>query len=203
MVRNILAGVGAVVVVGIAISAVSSHGNGVSTTPSGSTSGTASTSSSSATAQAVARIGSYFDVRDQSGDTYWVTLVKIVDPAESTNQIFTPDSGTRFVGAVFKVKALSGSPQDEDANDAAVIGSNEQSYSANIADIAGYTNFDNGMIHVAQGETVTGSVTFQVPSGLRSQRSSGRPRPGSVRRRNGTYVGDHHEPDGTAHPQRH
>ncbi len=38
-----------------------------------------------------------------------------------------------------------------------------QSYTADFDDIAGYTNFADGVIHVAQGDTVTGAVTFQLP----------------------------------------
>ena len=120
---------------------------------------------------APARIGSYFDVQDVSGDTYQVTLVKVIDPAQGADQFTTPDSGKRFVAAVFRIKALRGSPQDEDANnDAVIVGSNGQSYTADFSDIAGYTNFDNGTIHVAQGDTETGSVTFQVPEGVKAAR---------------------------------
>ena len=31
---------------------------------------------------------------------------------------------------------------------------------------AGYANFDNGTIRVAEGDTVTGAVRFQVPDGV-------------------------------------
>jgi hypothetical protein len=41
-----------------------------------------------------------------------------------------------------------------------------QTYSADFDGITGYTNFDDGTIRVAQGETVTGAVTFQVPNGV-------------------------------------
>ncbi len=59
---------------------------------------------------------------------------------------------------------MKGSPQDEDANnDAVIVGANGQSYTADFDDIAGYTNFADGVIHVAQGDTVTGAVTFQLP----------------------------------------
>ena len=78
-----------------------------------------------------------------------------------------PASGKRLVGLIFKVKALAGSPQNEDADDdAAVVGGNGQTYPADFDRITGYTNFEDGAIHVAQGETVTGSVTFQVPNGV-------------------------------------
>jgi hypothetical protein len=113
------------------------------------------------------QVGSSFELKDGSGNAYQVTLTKVIDPAEGENQVTVPDSGKRFVGLVFRVKALTGSPKDEDANnDAVVIGGNGQNYSADFDGIAGYTNFTQGAIHVSQGETVTGSVTFQLPNGV-------------------------------------
>jgi hypothetical protein len=165
LVRNTLAAVGGLVVAMIVIGALASHGSGVTTTPSGN-SATANDTASPATAHkaAPARVGSYFDVQDSNGDNYRVTLLKVIDPAQGADEFSTPENGKRFVGIVFKIKALNGSPQDEDANDdAAIVGSNGQTYSADFDDIAGYTNFDNGTIHVAEGDAETGSVTFQVP----------------------------------------
>ena len=90
--------------------------------------------------------------------------MKVIDPARGADQFSPPDSGKRFVGLVFKIKALTGSPQHEDANnDAVLVGGNGQNYSADFDGIAGYTNLASGTIHVAQGDTVTGAVTFQVP----------------------------------------
>jgi hypothetical protein len=172
-VRNILAGIGAVVVAGIVIGALASHGTGgVSTTASGTSSTAGSASSPAAThAAAPAGIGSYFDVQDGNGDTYRITLVKIIDPAQGADQFNAPDTGKRFVGAVFTIKALSGSPQNEDANnDAVVVGSNGQTYTADLDQITGYTNFSNGSINVAQGEITTGAVVFQVPAGVKVTR---------------------------------
>lgn len=114
-----------------------------------------------------AAIGSRFALQDGNGNTYQVTLVKVIDPARSAGQLASPDSGRRFVGAVFKIKALKGSPQNEDANDDAVlVGGNGQTYSADFSAIAGYANFDNGTIRVAEGDTVTGAVRFRVPDGV-------------------------------------
>jgi hypothetical protein len=113
------------------------------------------------------KVGSSFELKDGSGNLYQVVLAKVIDPAKGENQFAAPDVGKRFVGLVFRVKALTGSPKDEDANnDAVVVGSSGQNYSADFDGIAGYTNFDHGVIHVSQGETVTGSVTFQVPNGV-------------------------------------
>ena len=115
-----------------------------------------------------AKIGSYHDVQDVNGDKYRVTLAKIIDPARGEGQFATPGNGKRLVGAVFTVEALSGSLHGEDANhEAVLIGSNGETYKADVDAIAGYTNFDAGVVHVAQGETVTGAVTFRVADGVK------------------------------------
>jgi Domain of unknown function (DUF4352) len=172
LVRNILAGFGALIVVIIVIAAISSK-SGVSTTPTGGIATAVATGAAKARTSApghttVAVVGSSFQVSDGSGDSYRVTLSKVIDPAQGTDQFNTPDNGKRFVGTVFTITALSGSPQNEDANsDAALIGSDGQTYTADFDSIAGYTNFDNGTINVAQGDTVVGAVTFQVPDGVK------------------------------------
>ena len=166
-VRNTFLAIAAVIVV-IIIVAVANSGGGVSTTPSGSTAGGKPSASTPAKAPTVAHIGSYFDVKDASGDTYRVTLDKLIDPAQGADQFTTPDNGNRFVGAVFTIQAISGSPKDEDANnDAVLVGSNGQSYTADFSSIAGYTDFNDGQISVAQGAMATGAVTFQVPEGVK------------------------------------
>lgn len=169
--RNILPGVAGVAVVVITAACSS----GVSTTPSGHTSSTAKASTSakaSASPSAkAATVGDSFTVKDSAGNTYRVTLVKVIDPAKGANQFTTPDNGKRFVGAVFTVTAVNGSPKNENADLAAsVTGSNGQSYQADFNEIAGYTNFNHGEITVAEGQSVTGAVTFQVPDGVKVTR---------------------------------
>ena len=162
--------IGAVALIVIIVVAASG-GGGVSTTPSGTGATAKSAGSPSPTttrSAAPAAIGSYFDVQDASGNTYRVTLDKIIDPAQGADQYTTPDNGKRFVGAVFTILAVNGSPSNEDANsDAAIVGSNGQTYTADFNNIAGYTNFNSGQINVAQGEKTTGAVTFQVPTGVK------------------------------------
>ena len=163
--RGVLIALGVLFVFGLAASAITSRHRGVSVTPFGSS---ASGGPGAGHQAAPGKIGSYFDVEAASGSTYRVTLVKVIDPARGADQFSFPQSGKRFVGLVFRIKALTGSPQNEDANnDAVLVGGNGQAYSADFDNITGYTNFDNGTIHVAQGGTVTGSVTFQVPDGVK------------------------------------
>ena len=150
------------VLFGFVVRNVTASHNAVSTRPFPSVSGNLATGR-----QPPGTIGSHFDLADGSGNVYRVTLVRVIDPAEGADQFSAPDNGKRFVGLIFRVKALAGSPQNEDANnDAVVISGNGQTFSADFDGIAGYTNFNGGAIRVAQGETVTGSVTFQVPNGV-------------------------------------
>jgi hypothetical protein len=89
-----------------------------------------------------------------------VTLVKITDPAQGADQC-SPDDGKRFVGVVFTIEGLC-RPKDMDADRASVIGSDGQTYSAELKDIAGYTNLHHGTIHVTRRETLTGSVNVSA-----------------------------------------
>ncbi len=178
-VRNVLGGIGILAIAGLVVSALSSNGTGASagsrTSPSAApASATASAvavqaaaaaSSAAAAADAVpGKVGSAFSIQDGSGDTYQVTLLKVIDPAKSADPFMTPQPGSRIVGVVFRITALAGSPQGEDANnDATILGSDGQAYTAGFDGIAGYSNFEVGVIHVAQGGTVVGAVTFQVP----------------------------------------
>jgi hypothetical protein len=112
-------------------------------------------------------VGATFTLDDGTGSAYRVTLVKAIDPARGAAQTDTADSGKRFVGLVFKIKALSGDLQGEDAdNDAVLVGADGQKYRAAPNGIAGYTNFNHGAIQVAPGDTVTGAVAFHVPAGV-------------------------------------
>jgi hypothetical protein len=156
----------------IVIAIVASSGNGTSTTPSGTGatagSGTGKASSPASPSQAAAGVGSYFDVKDSSGHTYRVALDKVIDPAQGADEFTSPDADMRFVGTVFTITALNGSPSDEDANiNAVIVGSDGQTYTADFDAIAGYTNFNDGAIQAAQGEKTTGAVTFQVPTGVK------------------------------------
>jgi hypothetical protein len=161
--RGALVGLGLFIVLGVVVRGITASHSTVSITPFPSASGALATGRHAPPGT----VGSQFDLGDGSGDTYRVTLVKVIDPARGADQFSSPDGGKRFVGLVFKIKAVTGSPQNEDANnDAVLVGGNGQNYSADFDGITGYTNFDSGTIHVAQGDTVTGSVTFQVPEGV-------------------------------------
>ena len=155
---------GVIIVLGVVVGNVSRSHESVSVSVTPFPSGA---SASAGHQEPPGKVGSSFELKDGSGNVYRVTLAEVIDPANGENQFSVPGVGKRFVGLVFRVKALTGSPKDEDANnDAVVIGGNGQNYSADFDGIAGYTNFAHGVIHVSPGETVKGSVTFQLPKGV-------------------------------------
>jgi hypothetical protein len=175
-VRNVLGGIGILAVAGLVLSTLSSKGTG--TSPGAARSSAPAVAARSPGAQPTAgrteatfaqptepgMIGSYFNLQDGSGDTYQVTLAKVVDPAKSAGQLATIPRGNRLVGIVFKITALHGSPQGEDAdNDCTVLGSDGKAYKAVFDSITGYGNFEVGVVRVAEGATVQGAVTFQLP----------------------------------------
>lgn len=108
-------------------------------------------------------VGTVYTVTDPSGDKMSVTLTKVIDPAQGADQFTTPDNGNRFVGTVFSINGMSGTFSDDANNDATLIGSNGQTYTADFDSIAGYTNFNDGEYTVGPGENSVGAVTFRVP----------------------------------------
>ena len=104
------------------------------------------------------RVGASFSLDEGSGNTYQVTLVKVIDPAS------TPGSGKRIVGLVFRIKGTGGTLHSEDADrDAVVVGANGQDYQSDFKALNGYGHFDAGAIQLSAGQTVTGAVAVPVP----------------------------------------
>jgi hypothetical protein len=111
-------------------------------------------------------VGTSYAVTDPSGNKMSVTLTQVIDPAQGADQFTSPQNGNRFVGAVFDIKGINGTVSDDANNDATLIGSNGQTYTADFDSIAGYTNFNHGEYSVSAGESSVGAVTFQVPGAV-------------------------------------
>jgi hypothetical protein len=68
----------------------------------------------------------------------------------------TPDAGTRFVAAVFRVTGTSGTSHDDVNLDATANGSDGQVYQPVFSTLAGYTNFNSGDFTVTPNVSETG-----------------------------------------------
>ncbi|MGO9457072.1 MAG: DUF4352 domain-containing protein [Acidimicrobiales bacterium] len=103
----------------------------------------------------------------QTGIPYDVQLDAVIDPARGASTFDVPPSGTRFVAAVFAVTNKGTSVYTNDANnDASVIGSNDQQYTASFYTLSGCTNFDYGLVNLQPGAQLTGCVSFAIPNGV-------------------------------------
>ena len=108
-------------------------------------------------------LGTTFTATDIDGNKMKVTLIKVIDPAQGSDEFTTPDNGKRFAAAEFRLTGLSGHMSDDANGDATLVGSNHQTYSADFDDIKGCTNFNSGEFSVTPGEQSVGCVVYQVP----------------------------------------
>ncbi len=116
-------------------------------------------------------VGHTFVVENEQKQYEAVTLVAVIDPAQGADQYTTPDPGKRFVGIELKIRNRSSGTDTNDANNnTTLVGSNDQDYTPDFFSLAECTNFDNGQYTLAQGQSVTGCVTFEVPTGVRITR---------------------------------
>lgn len=158
--RRLLTCAAVATAVGLSVSACSTGGTGVDTKPAA-----AASSTPRASAPPVAHVGSLIDVGGSHG--LGITLTQVIDPAQGADQFTTPDPGKRFVAVDLSIKNNGHSTYSDDANnDTSLIGSDNQSYTPDFDSVSECTNFDNGQITLAAGESVTGCVVFQLPTGV-------------------------------------
>ena len=171
-VRNILAGIGAVVVASVVISQLSKSGStssisaGGAATSAAASQAAAPSSSASQPGGTVGKLGDTATFTDSAdGWSYSATLIKVLDPAQPDNSFDAADSGKRLIGTEFKLTGISGSAQDDANTDAAIQGSDSQVYPPVFNGLAAGTNFNNGAFSLTQGSTEVGWVTLSCRPG--------------------------------------
>ena len=126
-----------------------------------------SSNTTTTTAPPVPHVGSTINVAGLNDSSADVTLNQIIDPASGNNEIETPDAGKRFVAAAMTIKNTSSANLSGDANiDATLIGSDGQTYTPTVATVAECTNFNYGDFQLAPGESASGCVPFEIPTGV-------------------------------------
>jgi hypothetical protein len=113
-------------------------------------------------------VGGTLSFEDANGVPYTVSLQQVIDPAPGADQDNQPDPGDRFVAAEFVITDTSSSAttSDDANNDATVVGSDDQTYDADFDDVAGCTNFNDGLYQLSPGQSATGCVVFQLPTSV-------------------------------------
>jgi Domain of unknown function (DUF4352) len=167
-VRNILAGVGGLVVVIIGINVAANGGHSVKTSGTTGTTGTPGTSgqtAAAAQAPATARVGSAITLSgNDSGEKMAVTVTKIISSASPGDEFTSPPAGDRLYAVQFRLDDTgSAAYSDAPSNGAAAVDSSGQSYESSITDTAtGCTSFP-GTENIAPGASGLGCIVFEVP----------------------------------------
>lgn len=106
-------------------------------------------------------------IQDFNGNTLLVAPT-LIDPATPDSSFDDPPAGTRLVAIRLKLTSQGpGAISDDANNDATVIGSNDQDYNASFDSIAGCTNFNSGDYTIPKGQSQTGCVAYEVPTGVK------------------------------------
>lgn len=96
-----------------------------------------------------------------------ITLVRIIDPAEGTDEYNTPSASKHLVAVDVKIVNDGTSAfQDNANNNITLIGSDNHKYTNDIDSVSECTNFNYGDYTLSAGSGTTGCVVFQVPNGV-------------------------------------
>lgn len=116
-------------------------------------------------AQSSGRVGDTLQLTRADGSTVAVTLTQIINPATVAGgkgepgktylatQLTLADTGTTAIEGAVNVNV-------------SVVGSDGQTYTAELDDVTECRNFEAGTFHLDAGESATGCVVFALPSGV-------------------------------------
>ncbi|TGB16005.1 DUF4352 domain-containing protein [Streptomyces sp. MZ04] len=98
------------------------------------------------------------------GERLDVTVLKVVDPAHTANQIFAPEPGNRYVAVQFQLKNTGDAPyKDSPGNGAVLVDADGQHFdSALFAKTTAGPSFP-GSVSISPGDTARGVITFELP----------------------------------------
>jgi hypothetical protein len=104
---------------------------------------------------------------DDNGNqtSYQVTLVK-VDQRAGLGQYESLDNPSDHMAAArFTITGVTGQSSDDANSDANAIGSDTTEYQSSYVSVSDGPNFNEGEFKAGPGQTVSGWVSFEVPSG--------------------------------------
>jgi hypothetical protein len=106
---------------------------------------------------------------DETGNpvSYRVTLVKVDQRAALGPYETTQNPADHMAAARFTITGVTGQSSDDADSDANAIGTDTTEYQASFTEIADGPNFNSGEFEAGPGQTVSGWVPFEIPSGQR------------------------------------
>jgi hypothetical protein len=164
--RNVLVGLGSLVVVIVAIGIAVDHGgHSVQVAASAANAGTPGGTSQDGGAPKTAGIGSAITLsRSGSGEQLAVTVTKVINSARPGGESGGAPAGDRLYAVQFRLRDTGGAPYlDAPASSAVVVDSAGQSYRAAITDSAAGCQGFPATENIAPGSSGLGCVVFQVP----------------------------------------
>ena len=122
--------------------------------------------SSGAAAAASAKVGGSIALTGLSGEEkISVTLVKVADPATSSDQYTRPGAGKRWVAVQIRVTNTAATAySDSPANGATLVDAQGRHYSSTFGDTTLGQAMDSE-VKLAPGDSALGVVVYEVPSG--------------------------------------
>lgn len=118
-----------------------------------------------AASKSAGHVGDTLDLTRADGSKVAVTVTQIINPATVTNGKAEADK--TYVATKLTI-ADTGTTEVEGAVNVNVslIGSDNQSYAADLNDVTECTNFDSGTFHLGPGQSAAGCVVFALPQGV-------------------------------------
>jgi hypothetical protein len=116
------------------------------------------------TAPSPVALGATTVVHDYLGNELSITASQIVDPATAAAGSGLADAGYRFVAVEFSLSDSSGGEIEGDVNfSTTVLGSDNQTYTADFGSVAECSNPVFGLFTLLGGDNSTGCVVFELP----------------------------------------
>lgn len=117
----------------------------------------------------VAKVGDTIALEGmEDGSKLDVTVVKIADPAKSSDGFTTPESGNRFVGVQFKlVNTGTATYSDSPSNGAQITDAEGQQFQTAFADITAGPSMSSD-VRLKPGAKALGWIVFEVRKGSKA-----------------------------------
>lgn len=115
-----------------------------------------------------ARIGASIDLEGSGGGHATITVVKVADPARSTDEYEQPDQGKRLVAVQVRITDTGTTVYDDAPdNSGRLIDSQGQQYEPELfGDTTAGKGF-GGIVRIVPGASALGVIVFAVPDGTR------------------------------------